>query len=63
MHDDLDELNLLSLRERGIIKESGQLSFTANCIRVRELARRIIAKELEQRGPVPVGYVVVFPES
>jgi hypothetical protein len=47
VHHDLDELNLFGARKSGIIEESRQLRFVVHGVRFRQLARRIVAEELE----------------
>lgn len=61
MHHNLDELDLLRARKSRVIEEFRQLGFIGYGVRVRELPRRIIAEELEQRSPVPISDVVIFP--
>lgn len=61
LHYNLDELYLLRARKSRVIEKFRQLGFVGNGVRIRELPRRIIAEELEQRSPMPVRDVVIFP--
>lgn len=62
LHHHLHKLDLLRARKRLILQKRVQLRFVVYRVRFGECAVGV-AEDVQQRGPFPVGYVVVFADA